>query len=170
MNCKLYHQLPSNASLADKSAREVACSACKRLVRDLEWQLKRTASESPSRKIKRQSSTSRARLMYMSPASQLKRKQNAAMERGLDKRKLAKYVDTELTLADNQHSQMCSVVDTINQVAVDDLQRIFEEAEAHGVSDKLKEIWTTDKREQMEQFQKDQAKNGKKLQLLVTNK
>ena len=92
------------------------------------------------------------------------------MERGLDKRKLAKYVDTELTLADNQHSQMCSVVDTINQVAVDDLQRIFEEAEAHGVGDKLKEIWTTDKREQMEQFQKDQAKNGKKLQLLVTNK
>ena len=62
VNCKLYHQLPSNASLADKSAREVACSACKRLVRDLEWQLKRTASESPSRKIKRQSSTSRARI------------------------------------------------------------------------------------------------------------
>ena len=49
----------------------------------------------------------------------------------------------------------------IDQVAVDDLQHIFKEGEAHGVSDKLKEIWTTDKRQQLEQFQIDQAKNGK---------
>ena len=28
----------------------------------------------------------------------------------------------------------------------DDLQKIYEEWESHGVSSKLKEIWTTDKR------------------------
>ena len=99
----------------------------------------------------------------MSPASQLKRKMNATMERGLDKKKLARYENTEITLGDEQHTQMCNVVDAIDHVAVDDLQHIFEEGEAHGVGDKLKEIWTTDKRQQLEQFQKDQAKNGKEM-------
>jgi len=51
-------------------------------------------------------------------------------------------------------------MDTIDQVAVEDLECIFEEGEAHGVGAKLREIWTTDKREQKEQFQKDQAKTG----------
>jgi len=40
----------------------------------------------------------------MSLAIQLKRKQSATMERGLDKRKLAKYLTTEITLADEQHT------------------------------------------------------------------
>jgi len=95
--------VPANASRAEKAQSEVLCSACKRLVTDLNWQLKRTTNESPSRKIKRQSASSRARLKYMSPSSRLKRKQRAAMERGVDKGKLVKY---EVTLADEQHTQM----------------------------------------------------------------
>ena len=87
------------------------------------------------------------------------------MERGVDKRKLVKYQTTEVTLADEQHTQMCNVMDAIDRVATDDLQRIFEEGEAHGVGGKLREIWTTDKREQKEQFQKDKARNGKGLGL-----
>ena len=161
--CKLWFELPSNASLAEKNSAEAVCSACKRLISDLDWQLKRTASESPSRKVKRQAAASRAKLTYMSPASQQKRKMNATMERGLDKKKLARYENTEITLGDEQHTQMCNVVDAIDRVAVDDLQRIFEEGEAHGVGDKLKEVWTTDKRQQLEQFQRDQAKNGKEI-------
>ena len=83
------------------------------------------------------------------------------MEQGIDKRKLAKYESTEITLSDHQHTQMCDVMNTIDGVAVDELQYIFEEGEAHGVSEKLKEIWTTDKREQVEQFKEDQARNGR---------
>ena len=49
------------------------------------------------------------------------------MERGLDKRKLAKYQATEITLADEQHTQMCNVMDIIDKAATNDLQRIFEE-------------------------------------------
>jgi len=96
----------------------------------------------------------------MSPGSRLKRKRCAVMERGVDKRKLARYEPTEVTLADEQHTQMCNVMDVIDQVAVDDLECIFKEGEIHGVEEKLREVWTTDKREQKEQFQKDQAKNG----------
>ena len=90
----------------------------------------------------------------MSPASQLKRKMNATMERGLDKKKLARYENTGITLGDEQHTQMCTMVDAIDHVAVDNSRHIFEEGEAHGVGEKLKEIWTTDKRQQLEKFQK----------------
>ena len=158
VDCKLWFEVPANAPLTAKSSAEVTCSACKRLISNLDWQLKRTTDESPSVKVKRQAASSRARLTYMSPASQVKRKQNAMMEWGLDKRKLTRYENTEITLSEEQDTQMCDVMD---QVAVDDLQRIFEEGESHGVGNKLKEIWTMDKRQQLESFQKDQARNGK---------
>jgi len=77
------------------------------------------------------------------------------MERSIDKRKLARYEATEVALAEEQNTQMCNVVDAIDQVATNDLQGIFEEGEAHGVGEKLREIWTTDKREQKEQFKKE---------------
>ena len=41
------------------------------------------------------------------------------------------------------------------------LQKILEEGEIHGVGGKLKKM--TDKRQNMEQFQKDQVRNGKKI-------
>ena len=46
-------------------------------------------------------------------------------------------------------------MDVVDQVAVDDLQCIFEEGETHDVGNKLKEIWTMDKRQQLESFQED---------------
>ena len=161
VNCKMWFELPLNASFTERNSTAVKCSACKRLCTDLDWQLKRTLSESPTKKIARQAASSKARVSYMSPFSQQKRKQNAAMERGIHKRKLAKYENTEITLADEQHTQMCDVMSIIDGTVGDDLQKIFEEGEIHGVRSKLKEIWMTDKRQNLEQFQKDQANNGK---------
>ena len=54
VNCKVWFCLASNASMTEKGSDEVLCSACKCLRSDLEWQQKRTLSESPDRKIKRQ--------------------------------------------------------------------------------------------------------------------
>ena len=59
----------------------------------------------------------------MSPGSQLQRKRCVAMERSVDKRKLARYEPTEVTLADQRHTEMCNVMDTIDQVAVEDLEK-----------------------------------------------
>ena len=58
-----------------------------------------------------------------------------------------------------KHTQMCNVMDVIDQVAVDDLECIFKEEEINCMEEKLREVWTTDKREQKEQFQEVQAKN-----------
>ena len=40
VNCMLWYQLPINAPLVDKHAKEVLCSSCKRLKSDLDWQRK----------------------------------------------------------------------------------------------------------------------------------
>jgi len=87
VRCQLWFKIARNASLAEKAASEVMCSACKRLKADLEHQLKRTRAESPTRKLKRQSASSTARLMHMSPESQQKRKKNMISQRNKGKRK-----------------------------------------------------------------------------------
>ena len=100
VNCARWYKLPSNAPLADKFAKEVMCPSCKYMKNRLNSRRKLTVSESPSKKIKRQLPSSKAKLSFMSPASQSKRKQNALTERNNDKRKLTKYEKTEITLAD----------------------------------------------------------------------
>ena len=62
------------------------------------------------------------------------------MEKCIHKRKLAKYENAEITLADEQHTQICNVMNAIDSETIDELQKIFEEGESHGVSSKLKEI------------------------------
>ena len=92
VNCNRLFTLPSNAPVADKCKAEVVCSACKRLISHLDRQLQCTKSESPARKIKRQASSSKARLSCMFPRSQMKRRENASMEQDIDKRKLDNFV------------------------------------------------------------------------------
>ena len=160
VNCVLWFKPPVNGPLSEKSLKEVMCSACKRLKLDLDWQRKRTLCESPSRKIKRQAASSKAKLTYMSPASQFKRKQNVLMERNNDKLKLAKYENTEVALSEDQHEDVSAVVNKIEEVSKDCLEEIFAEGDAHSVGTKIREIWMTDRREQLEQFNQDQARNS----------
>jgi len=160
LNCKLWFKLPVNAPLADRFKKEVLCSSCKRLKTDLDWQRRRTLQESPQRKIKRQAPSSKAKLSYMSPASQAKRKQNSLKERTKDKAKLSKFEKTEVTLDEEQHDEMCNIVNKIEEVGKDELEKVFAEGEAHGVGAQIREVWVTDRRQQMDQFKADQAKNG----------
>ena len=53
-----------------------------------------------------------------------------------DKKKLRKYENTEVTLADDQHEDMCNIVKTIEEVSKDDLEKLFAEGDIHGVGDK----------------------------------
>lgn len=169
VNCVLWFQLPVNAPLSDKFANEMMCSVCKRLKSDLDWQRKRTLCESPSRRMKRQAASSKAKLTYMSPASQLKRKQNVLMERNNDKFKLAKYESTEVTLSEEQHEDMNAVVSKIEEISKDKLEKVFAEGDAHGVGTQIREIWTTNRREQLDQFNEDQARNSKLLIYVLAN-
>ena len=61
----------------------------------------------------------------MLPASQLKRKQNFSMERNSDKLKLTKYQNMEITLSEEQHEDMSTVVGKIEEVSKDELEKVF---------------------------------------------
>lgn len=158
MNCLLWFKLAPNAIVNEKASMEVRCKSCKRLVLDLECQKRRTISESPSRKVKQQSASSKARLCYMSPASQLKRHQNIQYARSLSAQKLAKYGENEVTLSEEQNSEMCAIVEKTKD---DDLEKLLKEGNEHGVGELMKEIWFTDKKCQVQQFANDQTANGK---------
>ena len=60
----------------------------------------------------------------MSPASQQRRKSNAQSERSNMIRKLEKYSDADVKLNDEQHNEMCSVVERVSN---EDLDKIFPE-------------------------------------------
>ena len=157
VNCLLWFRLALNATTSEKASAEVRCQHCKRLVLDLDCQKKRTISESPSRKVKHQSASSKARLSYMSPASQLKRQQNAQYTHKLSAQKLAKYEENEVILNEEQHTEMCSIAERTKN---DDLEKLLKEGNEHGVGELMKEIWFTDRKRQIQQFANDQATNG----------
>ena len=152
INCKLLFQLARNATQSERSAQEVRCSACKRLVLDLNHQKKRTGAETPTRRIKRQHLSSRARLSYMSPASQAKRKKLAQYERTSNIRKLKKYEDNEVTLDDEQNDEMCNIVE---QIWTEDLETLCKEGDEHGVGRLMKDLWITDNERKRQEFSTD---------------
>lgn len=160
--CSLFFELAHNATKAEKEVSDVMCYPCKRLVNDLEHQKRRTAAETPTKKIKRQKPSSKARLSYMSPASQAKQKQLTQYERTNSIRKLAMYEDSEIMLDDTQNEEMCSIVQSIGD---DDLENLYVEGEKHGVGKIMKEIWIMDAQQRRKQFFDDQAKNS----MLVRN-
>ena len=90
----------------------------------------------------------------MSPANQLQCKSNSKVERSNDRRKLIKYESTDITLADEQHEDMCTLTNKINDVGNEDLQRIFTEGDSYGVGDKVREIWETDSNNRLNNLQK----------------
>lgn len=63
-------------------------------------------------------------------------------------------------LADYQHEDICNIVKTIDEVSKDDLENLFAESDIHGVGDKVSEVWCMDQRYQLEEFYKDQTRNG----------
>ena len=94
----------------------------------------------------------------MFPASQQKRRSNAQAARSNMMRKLKRYSEADVTLNDDQHEEMCSIVRGISD---EELGKVLLEGSEHGVGELMKEIWYTDSKRQQQQFVHDQSKNGK---------
>ena len=157
-NCLLFHKLAKNASIIEKELECVLCSACKRLVSDLNQRLK-TAVSSPV-KVKRQQTSSNCPLKYMSPSSQKKRKENAQREQAKDRSRLQKYLHTELTLDDDQHDELSKLMDTIEEKGGKEIEEVMQDAESHGVGDSVCEIWQMDMQRVKDIFNNDQQRNS----------
>jgi hypothetical protein len=159
VKCLLWHELGRKASTERREASEVLCPACVRLKSDITYQQKRTEEESPSKKARRQQSSSRARLSYMSPTSQVERKNNQKQLRQTLKRKLDSYEETEVPLNDEQSDEMNFVVSTIESQFQAELETIFDEGDKCGVGHKLRHSWKTDQQRDSINFNHDQVLN-----------
>ena len=159
VKCEMWFQLGKRSPKLRRDASEVLCQHCVRLRCDLQHQRNRTSKESPSKKLKRQEASSHARLSYMSPHSRAKRSQNQRILRGSDKRKLRKYEHTELPLDCEQDGELTDVVGIIDEQFQDELEKIYAEADSHGLGSKLREVWRTDAKRDKSNFLKDQSRN-----------
>ena len=135
-----------NLSAAEKAASEIKCPHCKLVVHDLNWQ---KDYKSPARKIKCQDPSSRARLQYIPPLSQQKCKMCVQYQRTNNICKLKKYEANELILDDEQNVEMCSVMEATQP---DELEKLFKEADEHGVGTLMKSTWYTDRDSQKTDF------------------
>ena len=127
----LWFELGKKASATRREAESILCQPCVRLRCYLECQAERTQAESPSKKVKRQLPSSNARLSYMSPKSQLKRKKQQRIRCDDDQRKLRKYEHTDIMLDGEQHDEMSRVVATIEEHCSDELQELITEGNNH---------------------------------------
>ena len=117
----------------------------------LEHQVKQTMSESPSKKLRRQSASSHARLSYMSPDNQKQRKHQQKMKHDSDQRRLHRF-DLDMPLDNEQDNEMSAVCSTIDKKCSDELDKLFAEDE-HGVGVRLREAWNSDRRSELHDFQ-----------------
>ena len=125
--CLLWFELGKRASAARREAESILCQHCVRLRCYLESQAKRTQAESPSKKVSRQLPSSNARLSYMSPDSQMKRKKQQRIQHDECRRKICKYEHTDITLDSEQHEEMCNVVSMIERNCSDELEELIME-------------------------------------------
>ena len=56
---------------------------------------------------------------------------------------------------------MCTMVNMIEEVDKDELEKVFADGDAHGVVAQIREVWITDRRQQLDQFKAGQARNSK---------
>ena len=72
---------------------------------------------------------------------------------------LKKYECVEVSLNDEQHDDMCAIIDKISQSEFC-LNDLFVEGDKHGVGQVIKDLWEMDKRKIKEEFMRDQKKNS----------
>ena len=126
-----------NASAPEKAASKVKCTGCKRLVQLLKLQKARTLAESPGKKLRRQQPFSQARLQHMSSAGQQACKYFAQHQRSSNIRKLAGLEENEIILDNEQHEEMSAAVEAVQ---AEELEKLFQEGEQHGVGSLLKNV------------------------------
>ena len=155
--CLKWHKIGKTTSQERKQAAEVLCRSCIIQRSHLDRQVQRKLAESPARKLKRQRPSSSAKLSYMSPFSQRKRKERQRNRTRSLKAKLSKYEPTEINLDDEQDREMENIMEVIEQEGSGKLENLFQEGEKHGVGQKLRDIWKADKRQKKDSFNKDQV-------------
>ena len=157
--CKFWH-VPSHRKRSPEDPLYDSCPSCKLLWHDLDALAKRAHITSPSTRAKWQLPSSRRALKYLSPHSlQLQRKQ-ARLDRKAMMKSLKHYRKYDVTMHDDQNSELLKLVSSISDIGKDELEKVLEDADAKGKGEVLRNIWKLDVEERLK-YHKDQKKNGK---------
>lgn len=165
-NCERWHKLARNSSILERDLEEVPCKACKKMCSHLDQLVRSALSVTPAKRAARQDPSSTCPISCLSPKSQKKRKSSLMHERVLDRKRLQKYEHAEVTLDDDQSTEMEQIVNHIEVNASDTLQQIFREADKNGKGEAFRDIWQSELRSE---FFKDQSRNGNVIILCVLN-
>ena len=155
--CILWHKLAKNASIFEKDMDAVMCPACKRLRNDLDQRLKKMRSTNLQQKENRVQPSSHFPEKYLSPKSLKKKRQNMQQERS---KLLKKYSHMEVSLNEDQHDQMCNVMENVAQIGAKELESALAEGDKHGVGPAIRAIWKNDLQNIKKEFDQDQKQNS----------
>ena len=114
-------------------------------------------AKSPSSRAKWQLPSSTKPLQYLSPLSLRLRQRQSRLDRKAMMKSLHKYEKYDVSLNDDQHSEMFDLVSSISDIGKEELEKVMSEADAKG--EVLRNIWKMDVEERLQYF-KDQKKNG----------
>ena len=148
--CKLWHKLLEKDNMTD-----VMCSGCKCLINELNQRLKKVQNTTSEQKQHHVNASSRFPEKYLSPKSLKKKRQNMQQERTA---LLKNYTHTEISLSEDQHDQMCDIVDKVSNAK--ELESMFTDGDNHGVGLALRELWKSDLQNVKKELEGDQQKNG----------
>ena len=73
---------------------------------------------------------------------------------------LKHYRKYDVTLHDDQNSELLKLVSSISDIGKDELEKVLVEADAKGKGELLRNVWKLDVEERLK-YHKDQKRNGK---------
>ena len=139
------------------------CRPCKRLHSDLDHQ-RRRSDVSPSKRLERQQPSSSFK--YLSPASTAKRRTATQKKRSLDKAKVFRLSEFDITLEDDQSDEVNEIISTIKEKCSEEFETILNEADAHSenTGSSIRSSWEREmaasKASCKTQFYSHQLRNG----------
>ena len=81
---------------------------------------------------------------------------------------LKKFSHVEVSLSEDQHDQMCNIVEKFSQIGAEELESSLVEGDKHGVGPAIRGIWKNDLQNIKKEFDQDQQQNSKSVSLSLS--
>lgn len=156
--CRVWYELPVNASIEKRQQEIVQCKDCRALERQLCRLQERAVSRSADDKERRLSSSSNVPLKYMSPTSKQVRLANARLDRRQAKRDISRLSHCNVLLSDSQSSELQNACSTIDRDYREELDNVISGLDDENARQDLHGVWERDVTSRAV-FLRDQAKN-----------
>ena len=136
------------------------CEKCTSLRGYLQTEIKRRSLVSSDQKAKHILPSSHTALKHLTPTSKAKRLKLVTEERRAMKKKIDKYLQYDVSVAESTHDELLQIVSQIQHRSKQELETVLAEADKAGKGDLLRMKWKQDVEERVA-FERDQQTNSK---------